>query len=399
MRYTPKSELETRIQRFQQQLQRVDVDGALIVQRADLFYFSGTTQQAHLYVPAEGEPVLMARKSYQRAREESALEQVVPLRRLSKLADLLADHGHRPRRLGLEMDVIPASLYFFYTERIFPDAAVHDVSPTIRQVRTVKSPYELKLMREAAQRLDRLLQQVPEIARPGISQVVFAGELEARARALEHQGTVWVRHWNQTVFYGAILAGPDAAVPSSFDSPLGGRGLSPAMPLGPSRAPLAVGEPIIIDLGFAYEGYLIDQTRTFALGHLDETLMRAYDAMVEIERQVIEATRPGVTGGELYDLAVNLAAELGYAEHFMGFGDDQVAFIGHGIGLEIDELPLLARGVKAPLEPGMVFALEPKVVYPGLGAVGIENNWVVTEDGVERLTVSDNTLRIIPVQT
>ena len=111
------------------------------------------------------------------------------------------------------------------------------------------------------------------------------------------------------------------------------------------------------------------------------------------------ATRPGVTGGELYDLAVSLAAELGYAEHFMGFGDDQVAFIGHGIGLEIDELPLLARGVKAPLEPGMVFALEPKVVYPGLGAVGIENNWVVTEDGVERLTVSDSTLRIIPVQT
>jgi len=398
MRYTPKSELESRIQRFQQQLQHTDVDGALIVQRADLFYFSGTTQQAHLYIPAEGEPVLMARKSYSRAREESALDNVVPLHRLSGVADILADYGHRPQRLGLEMDVIPANLYFFYIERVFRGVKAHDVSPLIRQVRAVKSPYELDLMREAARRLDQLLQQVPEIARPGISQLVFAGELEARARTLGHQGTVWIRNWNQTVFYGAVIAGPDAAVPSNFDSPLGGRGLSPAMPLGPSRSPLAVGEPIIIDLGFAYEGYLIDQTRTFALGHLDETLVKAYDAMVEIERQVIEATRPGVTGGELYDLAVNLAAELGYAEHFMGFGDDQVAFIGHGIGMEIDELPLLARRVDTPLEPGMVFALEPKVVYPGIGAVGIENNWAVTEDGVERLTVSDNALRIIPVQ-
>jgi Xaa-Pro aminopeptidase len=396
MRYTPKNELDARIRRLQERLQTADVDGALIVYRADLFYFSGTIQQAHLYIPTEGTPLLMARKSYSRAREESALEQVVPLRSLSKLADILAEFGHRPRRLGLELDVIPASLYFYYAERVFPGVELRDVSSLIRQVRVVKSPYEVELMREAGRRLDQVLRQLPQIVRPGMSQVAFAGELEARARALGHQGEVWIRNWNQGIFYGAIMAGPDAAVASYFDSPLGGRGLSPAMPVGCSEAPLVAGEPIIVDFTFVYQGYIVDQTRTFALRRLDEELAKAYDDMREIEQVVIEAARPGVTGGELYDLAVERATAMGHAEHFMGHGEGQVAFIGHGIGLEIDELPLLARGVTTPLEPGMVFALEPKVVIPGVGAVGIENNWVVSDDGVERITVSDDALGIIP---
>lgn len=395
MRYTPRGELHRRVQSLQHHLQAADLDGALIVHRADLFYFSGTTQQAHLYIPTEGTPVLMARRSYTRAREESALENVVPLPSLRKLAGILAEFGHTPRRLGLEMDVVPASLYFFYTERVFSGVQASDVSPLIRQVRAVKSPYELDLMREAARRWDQVIRQVPAIARPRISQVAFAGELEARARALSHQGEVWIRNWNQNVFFGAIIAGPDAAVLSSFDSPLGGRGLSPAMPLGPSETSLTAGEPIIIDFAFAYEGYMVDQTRTFALQRLDDQLVKAYNDMREIEQRVIEATRPGVTGGELYELAVEQASTMGYAETFMGHGEGQVAFIGHGIGLEIDELPLLARRGSTPLEPGMVIALEPKVVFPGIGAVGIENNWVITDNGVERITVSDDSLKII----
>ncbi|RME46604.1 MAG: aminopeptidase P family protein [Chloroflexi bacterium] len=395
MHYTPRDELDTRIQRFQKRLQDSGVDGALILQRADLFYFSGTTQQAHLYVPAEGTPVLVARKSFERARQESALDEVVPMRSLRNLPDTLADYGYRPRRLGLELDVVPASTYLFYQNRIFPDAEVVDVSTLIREVRAVKSEYELDLIREAGRRMEQVMQQVPDLAEEGISQVAFAGRVEAAARALGHPGEVWIRNWNLGVFYGDMVAGPEGATVSNFDSALGGLGLSPATPVGPTESPLRRGEPIVIDYVFVHNGYIVDQTRTFALGELGASLMKAYDAMLEIQALVVEAAGPGAVCGELYNLAVERAQAMGYGEYFNGHGEGQVSFIGHGIGLELDELPVLAYRASAELVPGMVLAIEPKVVFPGVGAVGIENNWVVTEAGLERLTMADDALHMI----
>ena len=107
------------------------------------------------------------------------------------------------------------------------------------------------------------------------------------------------------------------------------------------------------------------------------------------------AAKPSATGGELYDLAVGLAAELGYGEYFMGHGDERIPFVGHGVGLELDEYPFLARGQDMPLEKGMVIALEPKLIYPGLGVVGIENTHLVTDDGLETLTVSEEDIIIV----
>ena len=395
MHYTPRDELETRIQRFQARLRAAGVDGALILQRADLFYFSGTTQQAHLYVPAEGAPVLMVRRSYERARKESALKEVAPLRSVRKLPELLSDHGHTPSRLGLEMDVVPASTYLFYQDRIFSGTEMVDVSAMIRETRAVKSDYEIAQIRGAGRRMEQVMQQVPELIEEGMSQVVFASRVEAAARALSHPGEIWMRNWNQNPFYGNIVAGAEGAIATYFDAAVGGLGLGPSMPVGPSEAPLRRGEPIIVDFTFVHNGYVVDQTRTFAIGELDSSLVEAYDAMLEIQALVVEAARPGVTGGELYDLAVERATARGYAEYFMGHGEGQVLFIGHGIGLEIDEWPLLARRAGMELVPGMVFALEPKVVFPGVGAVGVENNWVVREAGVERLTMTDDALRII----
>lgn len=395
MHYTPHDELQTRVQRFQGRLQAADVDGALILHRADLFYFSGTIQQAHLYVPAEGTPLLMARRSFQRAREESAWQEVVPLRSVRNLPAILKDHSHDPNRLGLEMDVVPAGTYLFYQDRIFPEAEMVDVSAMIREIRAVKTDYELDQIREASRRLEQVMQRIPELIEEGMSQLAFASRVEATARDLGHPGEVWMRNWNQKPFYGNIVAGPEGALPSYFDAAIGGRGLGPAMPVGPSDTPLRRGEPIIVDFTFVYNGYVVDQTRTFVLGEVDSSLVEAYDAMVEIQTLVVDAAGPGVTGGELYDLAVERATDMGYAENFMGHGEGQVSFIGHGIGLELDELPLLARRVDMELVPGMVLALEPKVVFPDVGAVGVENNWVVTAAGVERLTMSDDTLRII----
>jgi Xaa-Pro dipeptidase len=383
MRITPKAELDQRLARFQALLAREGFDGALLLQRADLFYFSGTTQQTHFFVPSAGVPLLMVRKSLSRAQRESVLETIVPLGSLRDLPGLLADHGHRrPARLGMELDVLPANLTFRYQD-IFPGTDLVDVSPLVRQVRMIKSPYEVEIQRQAALLLDRVVRQVGNLLHQGMT------ELEAAARRAGHQGEVWMRNWNQALFYGHVLAGESGAVVSSLDGPLTGTGLSPAMPHGPSRRPIQQGEPIIVDYVAAYDGYLVDQTQVFALGSLPDRWVAAYEAMLAVQAAVREAARPGALCADLYDLAVAKAGDLGYAEGFMGHGEGRVSFVGHGVGLEIDELPVLARGVEMPLEAGMVFALEPKVAFPEEGAVGVENTWLVTEEGLEPLTISD----------
>ncbi len=389
MRITPKTELAQRISRLQALLARDGLDGALIIQRADLFYFAGTIQQSHLFVPTDGTPLLMVRKSFSRAQRESALDTVIPLDSLRELPGTLANHGHgKLGRLGLEMDVLPANLYLRYGE-LFPGVELADVSPLIRQVRMVKSAWELEIQREAARRLDRVLRQVPELVREGMTEVELAGRLEALARREGHQGEIWMRNWNQGLFYGHVLAGDGAAEPSYFDGPLAGEGLSPAVPHGPGFRSIRRGEPIIIDYVFAYDGYIVDQSRTFALGSLPDQWLAAHEAMLSVQEVIKEATRPGVSCDQLYDLAVSKAVELGYADYFMGHGEGRVPFVGHGVGIELDELPIIGRGGDLTLEPGMVFALEPKVAIPGQGAIGIENTWVVTEEGLEALTISE----------
>ncbi len=393
--YTPKSELESRIRKLQGHLAANDLDGALILQNTDLFYFSGTIQQAHLYVPVEGQPLLMARRSRARARRESALENVVPISSPRQLPALLQEHGYvAPRRLGMELDVLPTNLFFVY-QKILSGAAISDISHQIRLVRAVKSPYEVAILRRAAPLADAVFHSMTDFLREGVSAVELAGQLEAVARRLGHQGIIRMRLWNNEMFYGHLIAGDEAAIPSFLSSPTGGVGLSPAIAQGASQRPIQRNEPVLLDYVFALDGYLVDQTRIFALGGLSDELVAGHRAMIDIHQALSVAAKPPATGGKLYDLAVRLAAEMGYAEHFMGHGDERINFVGHGVGLELDEYPFLARGQNMPLEQGMVIALEPKLVYPSLGVVGIENTLLVTDDGLESLTLSEENIVIV----
>jgi len=394
MQLTPKAELERRTASLQRLLQRENLDGALIVQNADLFYLSGTVQQSHLYVPASGSPLLMTRKSYERARRESALESVVPLGRLQDLPGLLAEHGHAPpRRLGLELDVLPTNLYFVY-QKLF-QAELVDVSPLVRQVRMIKSPYEVEIIRRAARLLDQVFRSVGQYLREGMTEVELAGQLEAVARRLGHQGVVRMRTWNQELFYGHLMAGVSGGVPSYLASPTGGAGVTPAVAQGASFRRIGRHEPILMDYVGAVDGYLVDQTRIFALGELPDRLVAAHQAMLTVQQAVVEAAHPGVACADLYRLAVDTAAALGYSEHFMGPAPDRVPFVGHGVGLELDELPVLAEQSPHLLQPGMVFALEPKVIYPDQGVVGVEDTFLVGPDGLERLTLTPQEIAVL----
>jgi Xaa-Pro dipeptidase len=376
-------EINLRISKFQQLLQEKDVDVAIIVQRADLYYLTGTGQNAHLLVPAHGEATLLVRKSFDRARQESPLANVLPLQSIKELPEYLRSS----QCIGMELDVLPVNLFQRY-QSMLPEAKFCDISNLVRQVRMIKSEYELRQLHKAADIMDTIMINVPRLLRPGITELALAGELEAIARSHGSQGYNRMRSFNQENNFAHLFSGANAAYPSFFDGATGGVGANPSFPQGPCLDPIVPGTPIIIDITFGYNGYIIDQTRVFSLGKIEDFFHDAYRKALEIQELVVAKAIPGMSTGELYALALEKVKAMGLEDNFMGYVPDQASFIAHGIGIELDELPVIAKGAKTLLEPGMVFALEPKFIFPGKGVVGVENTFVVKDKGVEKITKS-----------
>ena len=301
----PLAELQVRLTKLQKALAAKEMDGALIVQKTDLFYFSGTSQQGWLYVPAEGKPLLMIFKEYDRACEDSPLTDIISVVSNKKIPECLANFGYAPpASLGMELDVLPANLYFQYSS-IFKDAKITDVSTEIRLVRAVKSPYEIEKIMLAAKLSDQVAAKVPELLIPGKTEVELAGELEGYARGLGHQGIVRMRMWGGELFYGHLMSGADAAVPSYLASPTGGKGVSSLVGQGAGFKKIQANEPVLVDYVFALDGYLSDHARIFAIGGLSDKLLAAHEAMLEIQEIVSVEAKPGVLTGELYDRMVS----------------------------------------------------------------------------------------------
>ena len=382
---TPKSEIDQRIDKLKKQLEENNIDAALIVQRADLFYFTGTVQDAHLCVPVEGDPILMIFKSLERAIAESPLSRIAPLNSPKDIIEVLSQYGYvLPQSIGLELDVLPANLYFNY-QHLFAGRNLVDISDLIRRVRTIKSPYEIEMMRRAARLSDRVAARVTGLLREGMTELELAGQVEAEARKLGHQGIVRMRMWGSEMFYGHLLAGPSGAVPSFLSSPTGGTGANPAVAQGPGFRPIQRHEPVLVDYVFALNGYYSDHARIFSIGELPNELMAAHTAMLDVQALIKRVAKPGVKSGDIYDLALERTTALGYDKNFMGVGKKRIRFVGHGIGVELDEYPFLAAGQNLELQENMTLALEPKLIFPEKGVVGIENTHVVTRDGLEQL--------------
>jgi Xaa-Pro dipeptidase len=396
MRITPATELKTRWENLQIQMAAADLEGILLLQNADLFYFTGTVQQGILYIPVTGSPLYMVRKDAARARMECGLEHIVPLKSPRDIPSLLAAAGlPLPKTAGLEFDVLPVALYQ-RLQSVLSACVFSDATPLVRRVRAVKSDYEINIMKDAALQVDRVCQRAREVIKPGMTDLELAAELESVARRQGHQGVTRMRGFNSELFYGHIFSGADSAVPAYIDTPLGGVGLNPSFGQGCSYKKIHANEPITIDFAGAFDGYLVDQTRMFCIGGLPEPLLKAYEDMRLIQARLKEIARPGITWGAIYDECYGLACELGYKDQFMGNAGTQVSFIGHGIGVEIDEYPFIARGFNDQvLEKKMTFAFEPKAVFAGLGAVGIENTFWVEEDGLKHLTFSSEELVIL----
>jgi len=175
-------------------------------------------------------------------------------------------------------------------------------------------------------------------------------------------------------------------IPSYADFPTAGKGSGPYVPVGQGHRPFRENEPILVDLMWAQDGYLVDMARTYVIGELPEKLLMAYEMTVKVMRNIESATRSGAVAGDLYEIGLEMASRSPFAANFMGAPGYNVKFIGHGVGIETDEFPFIAKGSETVLVPGMIFALEPKFVFPSEGAVGLENTYLVTETGFEKLT-------------
>ncbi len=389
-----REEILNRIARLRTVLAQEGLEGALIVQKVDLYYFSGTDQDAHLWVPVSGEPALLVRKSLDRARNDALLDNVIPLLSLRELPDhIRTNSGQPPGRLGLELDVVPAALYLQYAS-ILGDIELVDVSDILRRLRMIKSDYEISVMRKAAGLADRLFERIPDFIRKSANETELAIRAEEFYRKNGHPGISRTRAFNMESIYGHIMAGPGGAEPSGTVGPTGGAGLGPWFSQGAGWTPILPNEPIMVDYTACVDGYLADQARVFSIGRLPEPMMRAYAVMAEVQDALADAGRPGVSIRDLYETALRIVKGAGLLDGFMGF-PHPVPFVGHGVGLELDEWPVIMERSDLILEQGMTVAIEPKIVYPGKGVIGVENTFMVGPRGMERLNAYPDDLVIL----
>jgi Xaa-Pro dipeptidase len=375
------NESRHRISRLQAALCAESLDGAILVYPVDIYYFSGTRQNAVLWVPSLGAPVLLVRKSYMRAREESQISDTRPFPSSREIPAII---GLQHRRIGLTYDVLPVSYHQYYSS-ILANADFVDISQINRELRAVKSSAEQEWLRQSGRIFMEIFSEVPRFLRPGMREIDLAAEFEYRLRRAGNASTVRMRAFGQDIT-GLAVAGVPAAEPGCFDGPVIGRGIRSSAPYGASTEVIKPNTPILIDYPGIFSGYIVDATRIFAFGRIEDELVRAHAVALRIQDWIAENLRPGAICEDLYMGALRIAEDAGLGEQFMGIPGEQAKFIGHGVGLELDELPVLAKGFNYPLQEGHVVAIEPKFVFPGKGAVGIENTWLITASNGEKMT-------------
>ena len=377
----PESEIELRAARLRARLREQSLDGALFISPVDIYYYAGTRQNGLLWVPAVGAPFLLVRKSLTRALSESLVADTRPFPPSREFPSLFASSISN---IGLTFDVLPFQYYQYYAG-LLPGREFMDVSAINREIRSVKSLWEQERMRESGRRLAEVFLKIPSFLKRGMRELDLAAEMEYHLRKSGSEGAIRLRSFGQEII-GLASSGARAAHPGGFDGPVTGMGLSSSAPYGPSASVIEENVPIILDYSGTFNGYMMDMTRIFVFGELDGTMKKAFEAARKIQSWVAENLRPGTICEELYAGSLSMAEAFGLSGQFMGNPGEQARFVGHGVGLELDELPVLAKGFKASLIAGQAVAVEPKFIFPGQGVVGIENTWLVTDTRGEKLT-------------
>ncbi|MBN1775336.1 MAG: aminopeptidase P family protein [Clostridiales bacterium] len=377
---------DSRLALLQQNLasSSVEFDTVLIIGRVNQYYYTGTMQDGILVMRRTGEMFFFVRKSYERACMESTFE---PIIKIATYRDMLE---YLPADLGavyVETESVPIAMIerirkSFHMERILP------LDRVIAMQRAVKTPEEIELIRESARRhADIMENTVPLLLREGMSETDFAADMYAEMIKKGHHGVSRFSMFQMEIIIGQFGFGETSLYPTNFDGPGGMKGMSPVVPiLGNRERLLKKGDLVFVDVGFGYMGYHSDKTQVYSFGaEPNELAVRTHRACIGVLERVVSGIRPGADPSSVYrDSTAELPEELN--KHFMGYGGEKVKFLGHGVGLFIDELPIISGGYKEPLRENMVIAIEPKCGVEGIGTVGVEETYIVGANGAECIT-------------
>ncbi len=382
----PLTELKSRMERFRKRMDQENPgwEMAVIFSKINLYYFTGTMQEGMLIIPRDDEAVFWVRRSCERALDESLFTNIRPM---GSFRDAAASVKSLPPTVYLETEIVPLALFQRF-QKYFPFSGVRPLDRQIAAVRAVKSPYEISLMKKSGEIHRRVLEErVPRILREGMSEAELAAELFSVMIEEGHQGVVRFGMFDTEIAMGHICFGESSIYPTYFNGPGGNLGMSPAVPfLGSREQRLRKGDLVFIDVGCGFDGYHTDKTMTYMFGRpLPDEVVLIHRKCVELQDKIASMLKPGEIPSRIYK-SVMESLDNEFARDFMGFKNRKVKFLGHGIGLQTDETPVIAEGFDQPLEEGMAIAVEPKKGIENIGMVGIENTFLVTPDGGQCIT-------------
>lgn len=365
---------------IQSYLSEKGYDACLLSMDVNLFYVSGQIYNGYFYLPATGDPLFFVKRL-------NGLDgkSVFYIRKPEQIVDYMADLGmEKPKSIMLEADELTYNDYV-RLQALFTPEKTGNATTMMREIRRIKTPWEIEQFRISGKMHTKTYSEIPECYRAGMTDLEFQYEIERRMRKNGSFGVFRTFGSNMDIFMGSILAGENAEAPSPFDFALGGAGVDVSCPIGANGTLLKDGTAVMVDMAGNYTAYCTDMTRVFAVGKLPELAYKAHQVSLDIQYEMESKAQPGFSTAEIFNLAESIAGKEGLSAYFMGT-KQQAKFVGHGIGLQINELPVLTARSKDLLAERMVFALEPKFVIPGVGAVGVENSYLVTAAGVEKLT-------------
>lgn len=388
------NELRIRHKKTKKFMKEQGIDALLILQNIDLYYYTNTLQAIAFYLPVEGDGLVFYKRAEEGVKSDCPLESL-KVNSMRDIPEVLQRKSYPlARTLGFEFDVLPMANYY-RVKKLFPDAEAVDASIFISKTKMVKTDYEVDIFRKCGKTVKSLYETIKALYKEGMSEFDLSREIEYAFRKKSHLGPLRMRGFNLEGFMGHVLSGESALIPAPLDLTLGGKGIHPAFSQAASNKYIEKNESIIIDYIFNFEGYQIDTTRTFVYGDLSGFLKKQYENVLDIYFVAKRELVPGNTCKDVYEKALLRAQKLGIEEHFMGYRETRVNFIGHGIGLEVNEFPVIAPKSDIVLEKNMVIAVEPKLFFPDQGAVGIEDTLLINENGCEKLAdISEDYIRI-----
>lgn len=376
-----RKEVALRLERLCVLMRQLEMEAMLIASNANIYYAAGRFFRGYVYITVEGKAVYFVI----RPNDFAEAPDVVMIRKPEQIPDELGNLGLEiPSTVGLELDALPYS-DIMRLQKVFHNSSISNASPLLRQARQVKTDFEIDLMKEDGLHQAAVYHKITCLYKRDMTDLEFQIEIERVLRLEGSLGFLRVSGPLMEINMGSVIAGDNADTPSPYDFAMGGSGVNPTLPGGANGEIMRVGQTVMVDVNGCFNGYQTDMTRVWRLGDVNETAIRAHECSRRILHELEKTALPGVEVSQLYLRAEAIVNEEGLSKYFMGHRQ-QAPFIGHGVGIELNETPAITPKSKDKLKENMTLAIEPKFVVPGVGAVGIENTYVVRRDGLECIT-------------